>query len=147
VSQEPGTEALERQIMGMLLAGAHPTLVTLRQQYAVARVVHRDHSGVGVFTHFDVPTEAPRTEPANFSFGDLQFQLEGTENPGSGVLFVRNGCLKTLELWNWSDDWPEVPVIRSVTYLAATHTDPRHVSLTPSATRDEAWLEEKLSGG
>ncbi|HET7025035.1 MAG TPA: hypothetical protein VFI39_07530 [Gemmatimonadales bacterium] len=139
-------DEIERQVMTMLLAGTHPTLAVLRAQYEAATVVGRAFTGVGVFTDFVVPPNVPRTEPHNVTFGDVAFELEGTENGGSVVLFVRDGALKMLELFNWTDKWPETPALRTITYMAVKRRlQGGGKEVEPASLRDVAELERELA--
>ncbi len=47
-------DPIEHRVMQMLLAGEHPTLETLRQQFDRSSVSERDDTGVGFFTSFRV---------------------------------------------------------------------------------------------
>ena len=47
-------EPIEHQAMQLLLAGDHPTLETLRQQFDRCSVANRKFTGVGFFTSFQV---------------------------------------------------------------------------------------------
>ena len=134
--------------MEFLLAGDLPTLHLLRDQYARSSVEHREYSGVGVFSDFKVSADAPRVTPLNFTISDISYELANVENGGSAVLFIRDGALSTLELYNWTDDWPADPEITALTYLVPKK--PGTKEFVPSDTRDLnvllAEIEEESSG-
>ena len=96
---EVSQEELERQMMDLLLRGDHPVLIVLRQQYAVAKIICREFSGVGFFTHFEVPEDVPLTVPPNFEAGGMQIFLENLPNGADCVLFVRKGKIDFLECY------------------------------------------------
>src|ERR1044071_9578996 len=98
---------MERRVMEFLLAGDLPVLSVLRKQYAAASITGRDFSGVGVFTKFQVPTQVERVTPPGFTISDIAYELSGVQNGGSAVLFIPYGALDLLELYNWTDDWPQ----------------------------------------
>ncbi len=101
--------ALERSAMDMLLAGNHPVLELLRQQYAACSVVRREETGVGVFVNFLVPRDIERV-PTNKSLAisDVSADIEGLQFGVGFVLFVRGGFIDCLEAHLWGDDqWPE----------------------------------------
>jgi hypothetical protein len=101
-------EELETQVLRVLLAGDEPTLVTLRQQAAHARVCRREMTGVGFFTEFDVPHDVPRV-PHNPSFkiGDVNGTAENVKNGIGFLLYVEGGKLSMLEGYTYDDPWPE----------------------------------------
>jgi hypothetical protein len=139
-------EAVERVLMEWLLAGDHPALAILRAQHAVAEMAERELSGVGSFTHFRVPTDAPALPGgAHAVVDDVAFDLEGRETGGGAILFVRDGVLDMLELVMLTEPWPDVPRLRGVVYMRdGPHGDWRGYDLEPGAGRDAAVLAEML---
>jgi len=99
--------SLTHTLMPQLLAGDHPTLATLRTQYAAARIEEIEWSGVGFFVCFDVPADAPRTQPADLVGGDALISIRGVPDGATCVLFVSDGRLRTLELVTWDGPWAE----------------------------------------
>jgi len=140
----PILEPFEREILDFLLAGDRAPLPGLRTQLEHAVVTERKYTGVGVFTDFDVPRDTPTVRPASFELGDATYELEGVEHGGGVVLFVRDGRLTTLEVFNWTDDWPPHVELMSLSYLVPDGPPlPRGGrNLKPSPTRDFAALEE-----
>ena len=131
--------------MEFLLAGDLPILRLLRDQYAHASVQKREYSGVGVFSDFNVSAEAPRVTPANFTISDISYELANVQNGGSAVLFIREGALSMLELYNWTDGWPPDLEITSLTYLV--HKKPGTKEFVPSETRDMKILLDEIDEG
>jgi hypothetical protein len=138
---------LEHRIMELLLAGDLQQLASLRQQLASARIAGREYSGVGAFVTFEVAAETPRVTPPNFQLTDIHFELEGVENGGSVVLFIRNGVLDMLEIYNWTDQWPKEPRLKSISYLVPIPSDIESgASLRPSTARDAGFLHGEIHG-
>jgi hypothetical protein len=135
-------EQMERRVMDLLLDGDLPVLRTLREQYKRATVTSRDYSGVGVFTEFSVPAEVARVTPPNFTISDVGYELAGVQNGGGVVLFVRDGALAMLELFNWTDDWPREDVLTSLTYLVPRQ--PGLKEFVASPTRDLTVLLNEI---
>lgn len=106
-----GLTELERQIMEMLLAGDHPVLETLREQFQRAKVAEREYTVVGFFTHFAVPADVRRL-PNNRSF-ELDDVYGASRDsqwswPEFGfILFVRDGAIDFLEGYTYYDTFPE----------------------------------------
>jgi hypothetical protein len=98
---------LEEAVMKRLLDGSDPVLQTLAAQLRMARIKDRELTGVGFYTAFDVPPEAPRLEANNtFSFGDVRAELEGLSHGAGFVLHVTDGVLDCLEGYSYDEPWP-----------------------------------------
>ncbi len=139
-------EDLERRIMTMLLDGDFPPFPALRAQYEQARVLRREVSGSGFDAYFSVPPTVAAIGPDCFTLGDVEFQLEDAEHPGTVLLFVRNGYLEMLEVFNWADDWPAEPRAARIHYMAAKRpfSDPLRVSLVAAPGRDWEWVRQEM---
>lgn len=100
---------LERRVMEMLLAGDHPILGILRAQFDRAKVVRREFSGVGFFTHFEIPSDVARLPgQRSFELGDVHADMPGLAAPVGFILFIRDGAIDFLEGYTYGDDvWPE----------------------------------------
>jgi len=96
---------LERAVLDMLLAGELPAAETLRAQVRVGRVVERRITGVGFFTTFAVPPDAPRVH-GSFQLGDVLARIEGLSHGAGFVLWVKNGALDMLEGYTFDESWP-----------------------------------------
>jgi hypothetical protein len=134
----------EQTLLNKFLAGNHPVLATLREQFDTAIVTDRGYSPVGVNTILAVGSQAPRTSPRSFDLTDIAFQFEGAENPGHAVLMVRDGALYELMVYNWTDVWPSRPAlaVKWVKYIAwNTSGDASH----PTDHRDMAGLAKELA--
>ena len=98
-------EPIERRVVQMLLAGDHPTLETLRQQFDRCSVADRDFTGVGFFTSFNVRDSVPLIDPPKrIVIGDVCADIDGLELGCGFILFVDDGLLSTLECHLWGDD-------------------------------------------
>jgi len=111
---EVDQEKFEQSLMNLILQGEHPVLAILRQQYVAAKIVGREFSGVGFFTYFEVPHDAPLVEPSNFAGGNVNIQLENLRDGAGCVLFVREGKLSTLECYTFTEPWPEPIIVKSL---------------------------------
>lgn len=104
-----GLTELERRVMEMLLAGDHPMLETLRQQFQHANVAKREYTGVGFFTHFEVPADVRRL-PNNRSF-ELRDVFgaspDGPQREFGFILFIRDGVIDFLEGFTFYDRFPQ----------------------------------------
>lgn len=114
---EVSQEELEQRMMELLLQGDHPVLIGLRQQYAVAKIINREFSGVGFFTTFMVPEDILLVDPPNFEAGSMVIDLENLPNGAGCVLFVRKGRLDFLECYTFIDPWPDRIVIKSLSQV------------------------------
>jgi len=115
---------LDREVMNMLLAGDHPVLVTLREQFRTARVASRTLTGVGFFTDFIVSADVPRVSPPNFEFGDVEAEIKGLPNGARFLLFIRDGIISALEGYCVDKAWPEESTCFTLRYV-----NPRGASL------------------
>ena len=97
-------QPIERQVMQMLLAGDHPTLKALRQQFERSFVTDRDFTGLGFFTSFKVRDGSARIEnPKRIAISDVCADVDGLECGCGFVLFVDDGLIGTLECHLWGD--------------------------------------------
>lgn len=101
-----GLNDLERAVLHKLLAGDHPVLATLRQQFSQARLAKREYTGVGFYCDFEVDTDA-LTLPSDFHIGDVSAEVEGLANGAGFVLFVRGGRISMLEGYTYDEPWPD----------------------------------------
>lgn len=134
---------IERQVMQMLLAGQHPTLETLRQQFARSNVAKRDFTGVGFFTSFNVPGCLPRlVPPRRIVIGDVCADVDGLEYGCGFILFVDDGLLGTLECHLWGDNaLPDNPRYNRLYYIHKTSP----LAVTETEERDIEALIETLA--
>lgn len=114
MSSIAGLTALESQLVDALLAGDDPAVRCLRQQCHGGSVESRDFTGVGFFTNFSMPEDAPRTDPRNFEIGDMLIEVEGLENGAMPILFVRDGLIAFLEVVTIDGPWPDNPKLLAI---------------------------------
>jgi hypothetical protein len=109
---------LDREVLGMLLAGDDPTLRVLDEQCRVAEVAKREVTGVGFVTTFSVPAGAPGLEgrKKNFSFGDVVAQITGLQHGAGFVLHVRDGIIQSLEGYSYDEPWPATTTQFALSY-------------------------------
>jgi hypothetical protein len=106
-TMEDNMEQLEQHALQMLLAGDDPGLAILRSQLKLAKRKNRENTGVGFFTHFDVPQEAPCLPgKPSIRFGDVIAEIDGLQNGVGFVLFVDKGILSMLEGYTYDESWP-----------------------------------------
>lgn len=116
-SEEAPAELLRLtgRLVPLLIAGDHPALSALRQQYSKARVKQVELTGAAFYVEFEVPPDAPLAEPANFAGGDARITLKGVKNGAGCALFVRKGRLATFEGYTYGDDtWAEDAVVVAI---------------------------------
>lgn len=110
----------EKQIIKFLLRGEHPSLDILRKQIAMVTVRKRHYSGIGVFTAFDVPANAPHlSQPEGMPrlILECEARIEGLFHPIFVLLFVNEeGAVSTLELASVDDNWPQKVTISSLSF-------------------------------
>ena len=100
--------AFEQFVFGAL-ADRDPEGAILRAQADVASVVSRELTGVGVFTKFQVPGDAPRFQAGEtMRQGEPPLLLTHPSVPaGTGViLWLTDGFMDTLECYTYDGDWP-----------------------------------------
>ncbi len=112
---------LEEKVIEMLLTGDHPVLAVLRTQFERCKVVKREFTRVGFFTHFEVPADVARVESrSSFELGDVHADIPGLELGADFLLFVREGAIDFLEGFTYGDDcWPETITTFTLQYIRA----------------------------
>lgn len=116
---------LDRTLMDVLLAGDDPILAALRDQYAQATCSGHDYTGVGFFTHFAVSPSARRVSRSTFDIDDIWLDIAGVKSGAMAILAIREGVIDYLEVVTITDEWPENPVLRSVTYQSVSPGSPK----------------------
>lgn len=99
---------LERAVLDKLLVGDEPSFACLRAQQQRMRVAKREYSGVGFFTEFTHPPDAPRLQGAKgIRFGDVLADIRGLEHGAGFLLFIDDGLITMLEGYtNSNEPWP-----------------------------------------
>ena len=134
---------LEREALEMLLAGDHVQLEILRHQLAKAVVSSRELTGVGFFTHFQVPPEIPRLSiKERITLCDIEVDIQGLHYGASIILFVDDGVLNFLEGVASVDPWPDKIENFKLGYLG--QIPPGSGRLFPSPVRDLEWAVKDL---
>src|ERR1700738_2068295 len=110
---------LERAVLEKLLAGKAPTFRTLFRQYQEGSVVKREMTGVGVYTYFSKPKQAPPLpgEPS-FHCGDVHAELRGLEGGAGFLLTINGGYLYDLEGYCYDGAWPDDIELISLSYVS-----------------------------
>jgi hypothetical protein len=113
---------LERAVLDMLLAGELPAAEVLRAHVRVGRVAERRMTGVGFFTTFAVPADAPRVH-GSFQLGDVLATIEGLTHGAGFVLWVKDGALGVLEGYTFDEPWPREILEFRLEYVAHREKD------------------------
>lgn len=99
---------LECAVIEKLLDADTETCTILKKQCQALKVTNRKMTGVGFFTYFSIPNDAPVLSGAPaFHVGDVGAKLNGALEVGF-VLFIRDGRLHHLEGFTYDDPWPDV---------------------------------------
>lgn len=101
-------EDLERSAMNLLLAGDDPMLAALRRQYR--EVVSRtyQYTGVGMYIHFSTSdSKIASSNSSSFCFGDIEAEISPPTQRIGFLLWVKNGALSNLEIYTYSEPWPD----------------------------------------
>jgi hypothetical protein len=98
---------LEKAVLDMLLDRPGEPYATIRQQLAHATVAKREFSGVGFFTDFALPADAPvRRDLADTTIGDVGAEIPSLKHGAGFVLFIRSGAITMLEGFTYDEPWP-----------------------------------------
>src|SRR5438067_1914826 len=103
---DPRPTSFEKALAAALLAGDHPLLALLREQWRHALFPSRELSGAGFFLNVSIPSSVPRVEPPNLELGDVNVEATGLPHGGGSVLFIRDGAISMLEAYSHVGDWP-----------------------------------------
>ena len=103
-----GITSFEAKVLSSLVKGDAEESA-LRDQIANVQVVSREHTGVGLFVNFAVPTTATRLKTSNRYIE--QTPKTHLEHPkleaGAGaMLWFKDGWLATLECYAYGGQWP-----------------------------------------
>src|SRR5271170_304063 len=127
---------LEKAVMAKLLAGDHPILDSLRNQFVEARIKERRFSGVGFFLEFEIDKKLALPGNPNFEIGDIVGTLPDVEHGTDYILFIREGVMDWLEWVTFGEPWPENILEFHLEYVTKGFASER---------RDEKKLNEKLA--
>jgi hypothetical protein len=101
---------LESAVLEKLLQKHGQPFDTIRDQLAHASVSSREFTGVGFFTHFSIPPEAPvRRDLASAELGNVSAKIRGLEDGAGFLLFIRDGAISFLEGYTYGGAaWPNL---------------------------------------
>src|SRR5579862_2259916 len=99
---------LEQAVLDVLLDKPGELYLSIRQQLAVASVGGREFTGVGFFTRFILPADAPiRRDLPNTAISDVGADIACVKHGVGFVLFVRDGVVSSLEGFTYEGAWPQ----------------------------------------
>src|ERR1043166_1924227 len=99
---------LEKAVTDLLLDKQGEPFDTVRRQLLHATICKREFSGVGFFTEFTLPSDAPvRRDLPDATIGDVGAQFPGLQHGAGFVLFIRGGVVTMLEGFTYDEPWPE----------------------------------------
>jgi hypothetical protein len=100
---------LEAAVLDKLLAKAGEPFDTIRQQLAHASVSSRKFTGVGFFTHFAIPPEAPvGRDLRSTELRGIGAKIPGVQDGAGFLLFIRDGVISFLEGYTYGNAvWPD----------------------------------------
>lgn len=118
-------ESFEKKLIEMLLAGDEKTLILLREQYTVAKVVSIERSDVGFFVHFSLKGRDDLSiSNKSFQIGDVDGNINGITGAVGFILYVKNGFISMLEGYtNAVDKWPNSDYEIVLTYDSGNERD------------------------
>lgn len=100
----------ESAVMEAILEESIPEKEILQQQWRQAKIAKRFFSGVGFFSTFEIPDDAPKTSRMDFEANSADItvvaKMPGLKTPMGFILFVRDGKMSTLEGYTF-EDWPD----------------------------------------
>lgn len=99
---------LERAAIRALLAGEHPVLAALREQFEECRFKSRELTGVGFFTYVEVDRgkHTPASCREQVVLSDVDAEIPGLKSGAGFLLFVVDGYLDILEACTYDEPWP-----------------------------------------
>ncbi len=98
----------ERRVL-LAMAQQHGERETLLRQIETARVVDRDHTGVGLYTKLELGDDVPKLETTKRLIEDSpRLSLEHPDlEAGAGViLWLDSARIDTIEFFTNTGDWP-----------------------------------------
>ena len=116
-------ELFERTLMLKLLDGDNEILNQLRKQYETAKIKHREFSGVGFFTTFDISDSYKLDSNKSFQLGDVKGEVNNVKNGVGFILFIQEGKINMLEGYTYDEKWPEEITNYRLSYIAGEKRD------------------------
>jgi hypothetical protein len=98
---------LEKAVLDAMLDKPGEPFETVRKQLAHAAIANREFSGVGFFTHFVVPPDAPvRRDLPSQEIGHVVAEFPSLQHGAGFVLFIRERVVSMLEGYTYDEPWP-----------------------------------------
>jgi len=98
---------LEKTVLDAMLDMPGEPFDTVRKQLTHAAIAKREFSGVGFFTYFIVPPDAPvRRDLPNKEISHVGAQFPSLQHGAGFVLFIRDGVISMLEGFTYDEPWP-----------------------------------------
>ena len=102
-------EEFEQAVMQKMLEEETAMNTALREQYRRAHIESREFTGVGFFTNFKIPDDAPRVlNFTDYGYGDVIVNINNHHDFGGFVIFIQDGIMLCLEGYTFTESWPEV---------------------------------------
>ena len=99
---------LEALVLNKFLDGDSFALDVLRQQLQGVKVLSREFTGAGFYTHFEVDRRASRLITlSKFVLSGVSGSAANVQHGVGFVLFLRAGALDFLEGFTYDEPWPE----------------------------------------
>lgn len=99
--------SLEEAVLDAMLDKPGEPFETIRQQLAYATIAKREFTGVGFFTRFAIPADAPaRRDLPSMHIGDVGAEFPQLQHGAGLLLFIRDGVVSTLEGFTYDERWP-----------------------------------------
>jgi len=106
-----GLTPLERSVITMMLDRPGERFASVAAQISQSAVSSPQHTGVGGYTNFTVPTHAPFYQVLQDGYiGDVCCQIgsvSGQETQADFVLLIDGGCICHLEFVTPDKEWPK----------------------------------------
>ena len=106
-----GLTPLECSVITMMLDRSGERFTAIAAQISQAVVSSRQHTGVGGYTNFTVPTHAPFYQALEDGYiGDVCCQIgsvSGRETQADFVLLIDESCVCHLEFVTPDKEWPK----------------------------------------
>ena len=99
--------AIEVAVLDKLLSGDDSVLECLRSQLRFAKILSREHTGVGQYSKFTFTTPVvPLEGQPSFCFGDVRAAITGVPNGAGFLLWIEQGLISELEAYTYQEEMP-----------------------------------------
>lgn len=96
---------IEKAVMKAMLDGKGEGIDLLRSQYLASYVSNIEETGHGIYFTYSQDDYSGMKFTNDFPFGDVIINQSDPEESAGAIIFVKNGILKTLELFSYGDEW------------------------------------------